>query len=743
MGQIVGTKAKPKRANLNALSQVGTPALGEYVLVSSDDSMNAAGQGNFDCYIVGDGTTVATELEVQKINGDFYNKVTPTFTVESGFYKEDKKKYSGNDYTCAFVDVSNLVGYRLKISSFVLSVDATAKTFFVDSSGTIISTWISSQGNTMVVPSGAISLYISNKTTDSSWSVTLVDVVFINKMDAFSGSLSSINNRLDGVDEELYYSPTVPQFTINTGSYYKENLSKASHGSFSCAKVNVENLNGCTLKISPFSLASDAAAKTSFVNSNGGVLATWHSGEGNTHIVPNGAVLLYVSNRTTNTWTVTLADDVKLSKIEEIDDRVAEIESAIDSGQIGGGGGGGAVTEYTTLESTSYLPSTAEANEGYIIDGNLWLYTTTGWQNIGAFRGPKGDQGDQGPQGLQGNSGVSDASTAELINNLDDGGQTKFLSAEMGKSLGTYSRYNNKNYKLCCFGDSITSNQVVNVGGSVRSILNMSTLTEDTADGNASYVNAVGNVTTDFGNLACGNATLTDYWSNGVNATTIRLLKSDNVFGHSGSGYNVLSNQIRRLLWHTTASDSTIQWTDYNNTTHYIYELDNTLYEGTSIPTGATGVTGKGYTSDIPNLIYIAIGTNDRNSSTFENDDIDATFSETYANLTRRTFSSALRWAIETLQIVYPSATIAVATPLHRTTSAGVSLANQNLKAQLIKDVCKRLGVAVIDEFSSSGIGQNSLSWLTQDGTHPNSDGKRVVSRFVAGQLLSIFGVLK
>lgn len=67
MGQIVGTKAKPKRANLNALSQVGIPALGEYVLVSSDNSMSADGQGNFDCYVVGDGVTTATELGMHNI----------------------------------------------------------------------------------------------------------------------------------------------------------------------------------------------------------------------------------------------------------------------------------------------------------------------------------------------------------------------------------------------------------------------------------------------------------------------------------------------------------------------------------------------------------------------------------------------------------------------------------------------------------------------------------------------------
>lgn len=71
MGQIVGLKAKPKRCNLNKLSQLGTPAAGEYILVSSDNSMNAAGQGNFDCYIVGNGRDAATALELRSISSAY------------------------------------------------------------------------------------------------------------------------------------------------------------------------------------------------------------------------------------------------------------------------------------------------------------------------------------------------------------------------------------------------------------------------------------------------------------------------------------------------------------------------------------------------------------------------------------------------------------------------------------------------------------------------------------------------
>ena len=82
MGQIIGGAAKPKRCNLNKLWQLGTPAAGEHILVSSDNSMNAAGQGNFDCYIEGDGRTAATALPLKKIQAD---EVILTYPIMDGF----------------------------------------------------------------------------------------------------------------------------------------------------------------------------------------------------------------------------------------------------------------------------------------------------------------------------------------------------------------------------------------------------------------------------------------------------------------------------------------------------------------------------------------------------------------------------------------------------------------------------------------------------------------------------------
>ena len=90
MGQIIGSAAKPKRCNLSKLSQLGTPAAGEYILVSSDNSMNEAGQGNFDCYIVGVGNVAATELPLHTIADDAPTQGSKNSVTSGAVYDETK-----------------------------------------------------------------------------------------------------------------------------------------------------------------------------------------------------------------------------------------------------------------------------------------------------------------------------------------------------------------------------------------------------------------------------------------------------------------------------------------------------------------------------------------------------------------------------------------------------------------------------------------------------------------------------
>ena len=102
MGQIVGGSAKTKRCNIRQLSQLGTPAAGEHILVSSDNSMNAAGQGNFDCYIVGNNSTAATALPLHHINEVFdMIPITTIADVDSPTYTEGAMKTNGTIDTAA------------------------------------------------------------------------------------------------------------------------------------------------------------------------------------------------------------------------------------------------------------------------------------------------------------------------------------------------------------------------------------------------------------------------------------------------------------------------------------------------------------------------------------------------------------------------------------------------------------------------------------------------------------------
>ena len=124
MGQIVGGAAKPKRCNLNKLSQLGTPAAGEHILVSSDNSMNAAGQGNFDAYVVGNGRDAATALELKKI-GDFY-----LINDENDFSISDKNGYDIVQFKNGHIRTKKFNSEELDVNNIPFSEDSNDSTDF-------------------------------------------------------------------------------------------------------------------------------------------------------------------------------------------------------------------------------------------------------------------------------------------------------------------------------------------------------------------------------------------------------------------------------------------------------------------------------------------------------------------------------------------------------------------------------------------------------------------------------------
>lgn len=58
-----------------------------------------------------------------------------------------------------------------------------------------------------------------------------------------------------------------------------------------------------------------------------------------------------------------------------------------------------------TKESEADLPLSAGKNDAYLINGEMWVFDGTNWNNAGKIQGPQGPQGPVGPKGLKGDTG--------------------------------------------------------------------------------------------------------------------------------------------------------------------------------------------------------------------------------------------------------------------------------------------------------------------------------------------------
>lgn len=94
-------------------------------------------------------------------------------------------------------------------------------------------------------------------------------------------------------------------------------------------------------------------------------------------------------------------------------------------------------------------------------------------------KGDKGDKGDKGEVGMQGNSGVADASNKTLVNDAITGGETDFLSAEVGKlGILTYD---------CSKGGTVTHTTLQDAINSVPTTFQKVGLTITYKSGNTIY----------------------------------------------------------------------------------------------------------------------------------------------------------------------------------------------------------------------------------------------------------------
>lgn len=63
------------------------------------------------------------------------------------------------------------------------------------------------------------------------------------------------------------------------------------------------------------------------------------------------------------------------------------------------GADGTSITIKGTLSDTSKLPATGTEGDAYIINGDLYVWNGSKWENVGQIKGEKGDKGDDGSAG--------------------------------------------------------------------------------------------------------------------------------------------------------------------------------------------------------------------------------------------------------------------------------------------------------------------------------------------------------
>lgn len=253
----------------------------------------------------------------------------------------------------------------------------------------------------------------------------------------------------------------------------------------------------------------------------------------------------------------------------------------------------------------------------------------------------------------------------------------------------------NRKPGFACMGDSITSDQVTGIGTLVQQKLDLQMI----------------------GNYAVGYATCSDWHDGAINTTPISFVEPPN----TNTADNVLSNQVRRLLQDTTPKGEPIRW-------HHAIDGEFTIESEDAVGTGL---------KEAPDIIYIAISTNDGNNEQNQvEDDTDIVLKQSYKELTRNSMASALRWAIETLQSAYPYTQIFVASPLQTyTEQQWMNYDTTRLKSDIIKKVCRYCGVKFIDSFYESGF--SSLIAIENGGVHPNEQWKENIASFVAGCIKS------
>lgn len=176
---------------------------------------------------------------------------------------------------------------------------------------------------------------------------------------------------------------------------------------------------------------------------------------------------------------------------------------------------------------------------------------------------------------------------------------------------------------------------------------------------------------------------------------------------------------------------------------------DNTIIDGTT--SGDNNVISNQVYKAIngsyptPDIIIISAGTNDWRNTT---EDIEKQFTNggnTYIPLSSvdlKSWSGAIRYAVENLSTKWLNAQIFICTPNQATQSMKTYISIRD-KGKIIKDVCHRLSIPVLDVGGECGIcglyenNDGSNGRYLWDGLHENSNGAYKHGEYIAKQIAS------
>jgi len=193
---------------------------------------------------------------------------------------------------------------------------------------------------------------------------------------------------------------------------------------------------------------------------------------------------------------------------------------------------------------------------------------------------------------------------------------------------------------------------------------------------------------------------------------------------------NTLSNQVRRLIQDSFTLGDTITWT------HPITGTVTTI----DISKGA----GLGNTP--PDVIIILLGQNGGQGALTDSD-FNTVIGQSYSALDRLNQFSSMRWAIETLSIVFPTVPIFVASTYQNPV---LTYATGKIRADIAKRMAEYMNAIYIDAFAKSGIQEkfeqsgghgrylydgNHLGWPGGGASEADYDGRILVGRFYAEEI--------